>query len=398
MTRRSTVSVRNALRVPSLRPGRSSLVAMVALLASLLASVLVPGSASADQIADKRAQAARLAAQIERNYDRMSTLDEEVLAAQHRIAALQTEIAQTQRKAVTAHNQMDSLQLELANRAASLYRNAGTSSLGDTTSSLQEAGARSVYAQTAAAQDREMIDRFRRARDAAQATEARLATAQKEAQAQAKAAADARAELKRTNEAQQRLLADTKGELATLLAQEQARIAAAQEREARRKDAEARQRERAQQQREQDNQNRTNSNNGGVGNGGGSHTTPPPSHIVARNPRAQIAIDTAMAQIGKWYKFAATGPNQFDCSGLLVYSWARAGVSLPHSSRALYASLPKIPKSSLMPGDFVYYGSPIHHVGMYIGGGMMVEAPHTGARVRTRSIYRNDYAGATRVP
>ena len=404
MTRRSTVSVRNALRVPSPRTGRSSLVAVTALLASIVASALMPGSAAADQIADKRAQAAGIAAQIDRNYDRMSQLDEDILAAQQRTEELQGEIAQTQRQASVARGHMTSLQAELATRAATLYRNAGTSNLAESASTLQEAGARSVYAQTAAAQDRDMIDRFRRARDAAKSSEQRLATAQLASREAEKAAADARAALSSTTKAQQRLLDQTKGELATLLAEEQARIAAAQEREARRRDAEQRQREREQQQRNNTNTNNNSggsnsgSNSSGGNNNGGSSEPPPPSHIVASNPRAQIAIDTAMAQVGKWYKFAAAGPNQFDCSGLLVFSWAKAGVSLPHSSRAMYASLPKIPKSALKPGDFVYYGSPIHHVGMYIGGGNMVEAPHTGAQVRVRSIFRNDYVGATRVP
>ena len=182
MTRRSTVSVRNALRVPSPRTGRSSLVAIIALLASLSASVFVSGSAAADKIADKRAQAAALAAQIERNYERMSKLDEDILDAQHRVTALQGEIAQTQRQADSARGHMASLQKTLATRAAALYRNAGTSDLTISTATLQEDGARSVYAQTAAAQDRDMIDQFRRARDAAKSTEQRLAGAKKKSQ------------------------------------------------------------------------------------------------------------------------------------------------------------------------------------------------------------------------
>ena len=393
MTRRSTVSVRNALRVLSPRTGRSSLVAIIALLASLLASALVPSSAAADKIADKRAQAAGIAAEIQRNYDRMSELDEDILDAQQRISELRRDIAASQRQVITAKGHMADLQTELATRAAALYRNAGSGDLGMSHTTLQEAGARAVYAQTAAARDRDMIDRFRRARDAAKSTEQRLAAAEQESQAAAKRAQDARSAIDSTNRKQQRLLDQTKGELATLLAEEQARIAAEQEREARRRDAAQRERER-QQQNSPNNGGSSGGNNSGNGNG----TTPPPSHVVAPNPRTQIAIDAAMAQRGKWYKFAASGPNQVDCSGLLVFSWAKAGVSLPHSSRALYASLPKVPKSSLQPGDFVYYGSPIHHVGMYIGGGMMIEAPHTGAQVRTRSIFRKDYVGATRVP
>ena len=64
----------------------------------------------------------------------------------------------------------------------------------------------------------------------------------------------------------------------------------------------------------------------------------------------------------------------------------------------MYASLPHVSRSELRAGDFVYYGSPIHHVAMYLGDGTMIEAPHTGAFVRIRSYFRPDYVGATRVP
>jgi cell wall-associated NlpC family hydrolase len=79
-----------------------------------------------------------------------------------------------------------------------------------------------------------------------------------------------------------------------------------------------------------------------------------------------------------------------------MYAWAAAGVSLPHSSQAQYASLPHVAQSQLQPGDLVFFGSPIHHVGIYAGGGTMIEAPHTGAVVRYRSIYRDDYVGGAR--
>ena len=120
--------------------------------------------------------------------------------------------------------------------------------------------------------------------------------------------------------------------------------------------------------------------------------------MVAPNPRAQIAIDTALAQTGKPYQYAASGPDSFDCSGLTMYAWAAAGVSLPHSSAAQYAMLPHVSQDQLLPGDLVFYGGSIHHVGMFIGNGQYVHAPHTGTVVQISSIYRSDYHGAARVP
>jgi cell wall-associated NlpC family hydrolase len=92
----------------------------------------------------------------------------------------------------------------------------------------------------------------------------------------------------------------------------------------------------------------------------------------------------------------------FDCSGLVTYAWARAGVPLTHYATAQYNSGPHPARNQLRPGDLVFFAhnpanpSTIHHVGIYIGNGQMVEAPFTGARVRISGAFRPDYAGATR--
>lgn len=113
--------------------------------------------------------------------------------------------------------------------------------------------------------------------------------------------------------------------------------------------------------------------------------------------RASTAVRVAMDQLGKPYVWAADGPNSFDCSGLMMYAWARAGVSLPHSSRAQYEQGRHVGRSELQPGDLVFFGSPIHHVGMYIGGGSYVAAPQTGDVVSVRDMGRGDYTGAIRL-
>jgi cell wall-associated NlpC family hydrolase len=110
---------------------------------------------------------------------------------------------------------------------------------------------------------------------------------------------------------------------------------------------------------------------------------------------ANTAVDWALAQLGKPYLWAADGPDSFDCSGLTMQAWGAAGVSLPHSSRMQYSGEAKVDLADLEPGDLVFYAtdtsdpSTIHHVGMVIAPGTMVEAPHTGANVRTSSIYRS---------
>jgi cell wall-associated NlpC family hydrolase len=112
--------------------------------------------------------------------------------------------------------------------------------------------------------------------------------------------------------------------------------------------------------------------------------------------RAAVAVQAALAQVGDPYQWGAAGPDSFDCSGLTMYAWAQAGVALPHNSAAQYAATPRVSQSDLQPGDLLFFGSPIHHVGMYIGGGQMVAAPYTGASVRVTSAMRSDFVGAGR--
>jgi cell wall-associated NlpC family hydrolase len=79
-----------------------------------------------------------------------------------------------------------------------------------------------------------------------------------------------------------------------------------------------------------------------------------------------------------------------------MFAWAAAGVTLVHNSASQHKALPDVPLSMLEPGDLVFYGTPVSHVGLYIGDGTMIEAPHTGVPVREASIWRSDLVGAGR--
>lgn len=116
----------------------------------------------------------------------------------------------------------------------------------------------------------------------------------------------------------------------------------------------------------------------------------------APNEGAQTAVDAALSQVGKPYRWGAEGPDSYDCSGLTLWAWKHAGVSLPHNSGMQYNSTPRVPRGDWQPGDLLFFGNPIHHVSMYIGNGQMVEAPYTGSRVRVVDASRSDYVGAGR--
>jgi cell wall-associated NlpC family hydrolase len=125
-------------------------------------------------------------------------------------------------------------------------------------------------------------------------------------------------------------------------------------------------------------------------------TVAPAPNISGTNSQAGTAVNAALSQVGKPYQWGAAGPDSYDCSGLTMWAWAQAGVGLPHNSGMQYASSPHVSTASLQPGDLLFYGSPIHHVGMYVGSGQMVEAPYTGASVRVSSWQRSDFVGAAR--
>jgi cell wall-associated NlpC family hydrolase len=117
---------------------------------------------------------------------------------------------------------------------------------------------------------------------------------------------------------------------------------------------------------------------------------------VAASGRAAIAVRFAMAQVGKAYSYGASGPNAYDCSGLTMRAWGMAGVGLPHSSGAQQGSGTRISESELQPGDLVFYYSPVSHVGMYIGNGLIVNALNPGAGVRVSGLHSMPYSGAVR--
>jgi cell wall-associated NlpC family hydrolase len=93
-----------------------------------------------------------------------------------------------------------------------------------------------------------------------------------------------------------------------------------------------------------------------------------------------------MAQLGDPYMWAAAGPNSFDCSGLVQYAFAAAGISLPHSASAQVAAGQPVSRDQLQPGDLIGYYSPVGHIGIYIGNGQMVHAPTSGDVVKVSSI------------
>ena len=114
---------------------------------------------------------------------------------------------------------------------------------------------------------------------------------------------------------------------------------------------------------------------------------------------AQTAVKTALAQVGDPYVWGAAGPNAFDCSGLMQYAYAAAGISLPHSSGLQSQMGTAVSASALQPGDLLFFYHPVSHVGMYIGNGQMVHAATSGSPVKVVSLdyMMGSFSGARRL-
>ena len=108
------------------------------------------------------------------------------------------------------------------------------------------------------------------------------------------------------------------------------------------------------------------------------------------------AVQIALKYMGVPYVWGGANPSGFDCSGLVMYVYGQLGVSLPHSAAMQYQCGTHVSRDQLEPGDLVFFGSPIHHVGIYVGNGDMIDAPYTGVSVRIDPL-QSDYAGATRI-
>jgi cell wall-associated NlpC family hydrolase len=119
--------------------------------------------------------------------------------------------------------------------------------------------------------------------------------------------------------------------------------------------------------------------------------------IPTENTVGAQALQAAISREGSPYVWGAAGPGAFDCSGLVVWAYAQVGIALPHYTGWLWNFGVHVARNDLEPGDLVFFFSDISHVGMYIGDGMMIDAPNFGETVHVEPVYWGAYAGAVRI-
>jgi cell wall-associated NlpC family hydrolase len=350
--------------------GATRLLAGLTLVVTSLAGL--PGVAGADAISAKREEARKLQDTIEAQGERLSILVERYNAARLDVDRVTAGVLATRRRLDAAQNDTATIRARVRDRAIALYKGAGVVTPMATLAArdVHEAGLRATYASAIAGRNDHDLGELRRSVEDLTIERRRLETNMASAKAFQTKLDGQRDGVVAAMADQKATLARVQGELTHLVAEEQTRRRAAAAAAAR----------------------AAMSRRGRPVSRGSINMV----NVPAPNARAGTAVDVAKAQIGKPYKWGGAGPDSFDCSGLAMYSWGKAGVSLPHSAAAQYNSLPHVPVDQLVPGDLVFYGSSIHHVGIYIGGGQMVNAPQTGEYVRVDSMYRRDFAGAAR--
>jgi peptidoglycan DL-endopeptidase CwlO len=356
----------------------------VILIAVLVTGVLPAAIAQGSPVSDKQAQARALEAQIQSNGNRMVALSEQLNGARIRLDAAQAGIADSERRTAEAQAATDKIHNQLNERAAEIYKGAGTSNPLEAVDveNVTELAARSKYASAAADKDDSLLNKLLQAREILAVQKAQLEAQKAAAQAQRDAADSARRQLQSVTAQKNQLLSQVKGELATLVSQERARQAAASR-------ARAANTARS---------FTTNRGGGGGGGGGGGRIAPNFPNVPAPNGRAAQAVAFAKAQVGKGYRYATSGPATFDCSGLTAAAWESAGVGMAHYSGAQYQQTIRIGPGDLQPGDLVFYGpGGANHVEIYIGGGMVVSASNPATGVKLAGVRYGSASGYGRV-
>jgi cell wall-associated NlpC family hydrolase len=354
-------------------------------LAGVIAGVaLTP--ASADPIAAKQAQATAIANQIDLLGRREAALSEQYDKAVLATQATAAQVQQATQAVASAQSSASQARNFLQANAIDAYVNGGSLAVvaaraGGPVAAADGGVLRDEYVKSLAGTQSDALDSYRSAAVQEQEAQARLQSAEKAAQ---KAQAGVDSAKVATISAHNQLvatLAQVKGQLATLVAQAQAAAQAAAARQAaatllREQQAAA---SAAAAARALATVVAISPGSGGGGGGslGSGITNPAPP--VGRG--AATAVAAAETRLGDPYVWGAAGPSAFDCSGLVMWAWAHAGVNLPHFSGAQYASTQHISMSQLQPGDLVFPANPGEHVAMYVGGGQIIEAPHTGAVV-----------------
>ncbi len=383
------------------RFARRAAVAALALSVGV-APFLSASNARADEISDLKTRADQISAQISDLKAQVESDTAAVDRAAYEAEVIDGKIDKASAQLAAAKRNEASSRKDLADYALNAYVNGGSGSV-DLAALLDtdgdELGPRQGYQSTAVGNRQELVDQLQASQ---RITADRAETLAAERKKAADVAAKAKAK-KASAEAAQRELesvqSQVKGRLATLVAEKQAAEERAREARARAAAAAA-QRQAAAEQRAAaaaaaaptqtapaaPAQTQSTQATAPVQSVAPPAPARAPSSSVPSSGRGAAALAAAASQLGTPYVWGGSSPGGFDCSGLTMWAWARAGVSIPRVTYSQRSAGRVVPISQLQPGDLVFYNG-FSHVAMYAGGGSVIHAPHTGDVVKYSSLY-----------
>jgi cell wall-associated NlpC family hydrolase len=333
---------------------------LAATLALILCLTTVPAGASPRS--DKVARAQAVKGQIDVLRDRTEIAAERYNAALIRYENYRTKRKQAEVRLTKARKKYNRYQTHLNGRVSSMYRGGATGFIDVLfgAKDFQQFAATWDFLTTLNDRDSSNIVKLRTAKRELDAARRDVRRAEVAAAGQLKAARTAKRSVESQLAEQRSLLSGIESQIAALDRAEEARQAAA----ARASVSSA---------------------------FNGFRSFPPPT----RAPRSEV-VQIAMRYLGAPYVYGAAGPNTFDCSGFTMFVYNQVGVGLPHNAAMQQSVCEPVGRSDLQPGDLVFFGRPAHHVGLYIGGGNMIHAPHTGDVVRIAPAFRSNFSGGGR--
>jgi cell wall-associated NlpC family hydrolase len=358
-------------------------------LLGILAALLVAApEATADPIEAKRAEAQRVLGELSMLDASLGAANERLNLANIKLDFVRGQVEVNKRELRIARQNLSRGQKAIANRLVTLYTKGENSPLEVIlgAKSLSEVLSRIESENRVSSLDAQVIEEVKTYGAAVKAHKRRLATQMK----QVRTLIAQRAAEKRFLESQivqrQQLLQSLNGEIQRLIAAQQAA-------ELRRAQAAQAAYFAAQSRRSQSAGTTTWAETATFG---ATAATPEGATVVPSSSYTG-AVGVAMSQLGTPYVWGGSGPGGFDCSGLVTYAYGKMGVSLPHSSYALWNEGVAVPSNQLEPGDLVFFSS-LGHMGMYIGDGQYVHAPRTGDVVKVSSMSSHGgYVGARRI-
>jgi cell wall-associated NlpC family hydrolase len=338
---------------------------------------MVARPAAGDAIANAKAKAAAIEAQLTQAQNQMSALSQQYDAAQYHLSQINSSIATTKANVAADEAQVAQNKATLSKAAVANYISDGTAAGQNPifSGNEQTLGATDTYNKVAEGDITLAVANLHTAENSLNAQVSQLQDEQSQAQTQVTAEQNAVSQNQQAIQSQKSALSQEQGQIAQLVQEQQAAEAAAAARA-------AQQRQQAAAAAAAAVTAAPSHAAGGASAAALSQAAPPPSA-----PGGAGALQAAESQIGVPYVWGGESPKGsgspgFDCSGLTAWSWGQVGVGLPHYSGAQMGDSTPVPVSDLQPGDLLFYGpGGSEHVAMYVGGGSMIEAPYTGASV-----------------